>query len=571
MSTTTTNYELVKPALTDAADITATNGNWDTIDTELKRVYDKAFEVQTGNRALVSNGSGAITASSVTDTELGYLSGVTSSVQTQLDGKQATVDGAASSIVSSDLTASKALVSDASGKVAASTVTATELGYLSGADSNVQDQIDTVFAESKEMVGDIMQTMGEIQDGWVETDGGILDNEEHPDLYGVFPYSGYVQTRTFSVSSSDAQAGLKFFKYENGYYVGFAYGTLFWRLPTETSWTTRNLTTTLLEGRYRVGEMDIMWDEANNQWLLAAHIEHSSSGYQGYVKLYSMPTLNGTLEKIFDNTNSGSGSTPVLLKKIDSYYFYKDASYDNNTAMNNKAKMYRATNPNGTWTNMTGSSYGMNYSIGFVGKFNDRWFLGGAKTITDDAKIYPAVAYSGVGQDLTSATWTVKTMGSGVSTDSYPSRYHFVNNIIYMPKCGAYLFATGEQSDDDSARFYSYDLDTFTSLGTSLTKRIGGEQQNPRFVDGILYLASGAYRDVEGNTGNPLAYPYIEKTISNMNLPIADPAMLRNGIYMTNSTTTIIENACTKSLPNITGTNGIRYKIKADGVPGTGG
>lgn len=36
MSTTTTNYGLVKPQLTDSADITAMNGNWDKIDTELK-------------------------------------------------------------------------------------------------------------------------------------------------------------------------------------------------------------------------------------------------------------------------------------------------------------------------------------------------------------------------------------------------------------------------------------------------------------------------------------------------------------------------------------------------------
>jgi hypothetical protein len=35
MSTTTKNYGLVKPELTDAADITATNKNWDKIDTEL--------------------------------------------------------------------------------------------------------------------------------------------------------------------------------------------------------------------------------------------------------------------------------------------------------------------------------------------------------------------------------------------------------------------------------------------------------------------------------------------------------------------------------------------------------
>ncbi len=44
----------------------------------------------TALRALVTDGSGVITISAVTATELGYLSGVTSSVQTQLNGKQAT-------------------------------------------------------------------------------------------------------------------------------------------------------------------------------------------------------------------------------------------------------------------------------------------------------------------------------------------------------------------------------------------------------------------------------------------------------------------------------------------------
>lgn len=35
MSTTTTNYQFIKPALTDPADITALNANWDKIDAEL--------------------------------------------------------------------------------------------------------------------------------------------------------------------------------------------------------------------------------------------------------------------------------------------------------------------------------------------------------------------------------------------------------------------------------------------------------------------------------------------------------------------------------------------------------
>ena len=43
----------------------------------------------TANRAIVSDGSGNLAASSVTSAELGHLSGVTSAIQTQLDGKQA--------------------------------------------------------------------------------------------------------------------------------------------------------------------------------------------------------------------------------------------------------------------------------------------------------------------------------------------------------------------------------------------------------------------------------------------------------------------------------------------------
>lgn len=65
-------------------------------------------------------------------------------LQTALDGKQATITGGATSITSSNLTASRALVSDGSGKVAVSSVTSTELGYLSGVTSAIQTQLNTL-------------------------------------------------------------------------------------------------------------------------------------------------------------------------------------------------------------------------------------------------------------------------------------------------------------------------------------------------------------------------------------------------------------------------------------------
>ena len=115
----------------DAKQATIT-GSATTIDTESL----------TANRAVISNGSQKIAVSDVTDTELGYLDGVTSAVQTQIDSKQATITGGATTITSSNLTTSRALQSNSSGKVEVSDVTTTELGYLDGVTSAIQTQLD---------------------------------------------------------------------------------------------------------------------------------------------------------------------------------------------------------------------------------------------------------------------------------------------------------------------------------------------------------------------------------------------------------------------------------------------
>jgi hypothetical protein len=94
------------------------------------------------NTVLQADANKNMTSSSITTTELGYLSGASSNLQGQLDTKQDTITGAATTITSSDLTADRALLSDTNGKVAASSITTTELGYLSGVTSNLQGQLD---------------------------------------------------------------------------------------------------------------------------------------------------------------------------------------------------------------------------------------------------------------------------------------------------------------------------------------------------------------------------------------------------------------------------------------------
>jgi hypothetical protein len=138
------------------------------------------------NRATIIDGSGNLTVSSVTDTTLGYLD-ATSSVQTQLDGKQP-LDGDLTAISalattgvmkrtgaetygtsnvnltsevtgvlpianggtnsSTALSNDFAIVSSGGAIVESSTISTTELGYLDTVSSNIQTQLDAKVADT---------------------------------------------------------------------------------------------------------------------------------------------------------------------------------------------------------------------------------------------------------------------------------------------------------------------------------------------------------------------------------------------------------------------------------------
>ena len=85
-------------------------------------------ETLDASRAVISNSDGNIAVSDVTSTELGYLDGVTSNVQTQLDAKQAS-DTDLAAIAAMDNSDGNIIVGSASGWVAESSATArTSLG-----------------------------------------------------------------------------------------------------------------------------------------------------------------------------------------------------------------------------------------------------------------------------------------------------------------------------------------------------------------------------------------------------------------------------------------------------------
>lgn len=103
------------------------------------------------------------------------LKGNVTTLTNALGSKQDTIAGGASTITDDNLAANRALVSNASGKVAASAVTATELGYLDGVTSNVQTQLDSKALDSNVVhkAGDESIGGSKTFSGGVKLDGGV--------------------------------------------------------------------------------------------------------------------------------------------------------------------------------------------------------------------------------------------------------------------------------------------------------------------------------------------------------------------------------------------------------------
>ena len=148
----------------------------------------------TADRACISNGSGVLVASAVSATELGFLDNVSSSIQTQLNSKNATITDGSLSIArtsglqtaldakqasitagtnlsfsgttlnasAATITASRVAVSNGSGAIVASDITTTELNYLDGTTSAIQTQLNSKLnTSSKEINGD--GSVGEVR------------------------------------------------------------------------------------------------------------------------------------------------------------------------------------------------------------------------------------------------------------------------------------------------------------------------------------------------------------------------------------------------------------------------
>ena len=122
------------------------------VDTSINNLDKAAVTAGTGqviSSVSQSNGIISVSAKTLAEADIPTLSqSKISGLTASLNAKQNTITGAASTVTINNLAANRALVSDTSGKIAVSVVTSTELSYLDGVTSNVQTQLNGKAASS---------------------------------------------------------------------------------------------------------------------------------------------------------------------------------------------------------------------------------------------------------------------------------------------------------------------------------------------------------------------------------------------------------------------------------------
>lgn len=154
----------------------------------------KVGSTNAGDRVVGTAQDGTIYESEALTSELQYLLSDwrgTTGIMTLLGKKQNTITGGATTITSSNLTASRVLVSNSFGKVAVSSITSTELRYLDGVTSGIQTQIDSIKYNWLWYQG---KSSGSVTDNPGSTYGAIINGNCPKDSVSKGVYATYNDT-----------------------------------------------------------------------------------------------------------------------------------------------------------------------------------------------------------------------------------------------------------------------------------------------------------------------------------------------------------------------------------------
>ncbi len=98
---------------------------------------------------------------------ISQINGMVQDINTAIDTKQDTITGAATTITSDDLTADRALISNSSGKIDVATTTTTELNYVHGVTSGIQTQLNSKASTSLDNLSAAGQMIIDSQNGTI--------------------------------------------------------------------------------------------------------------------------------------------------------------------------------------------------------------------------------------------------------------------------------------------------------------------------------------------------------------------------------------------------------------------
>jgi hypothetical protein len=127
----------------------------------------------------------------------------------------ANIAGAVSTITTGNLTASRALESDGSGKVAVSAITSTELGYLDGVTSAIQTQLDAKLASTSYTASDVLTKLLTVDGTGSSLDADQLDGQ-HGNYYAVETTRASNAAELASgIASAVAGSGITGFSFED--------------------------------------------------------------------------------------------------------------------------------------------------------------------------------------------------------------------------------------------------------------------------------------------------------------------------------------------------------------------
>ncbi len=289
--------------------------------------------------------------SGATAEEIGYLSGLTGNVQTQLNAKQG------------------ASVSNA---------TAERLGGNPG--MTVDEAINATVDESGFTIGNRMLGYTGITDDWIICDGRVVEKNEYPVLWEKLPCSASTLIETLPNGSGtmsdtgDTIGSSKLFEV-NGFIVCFQKADLYYRRKNETTWN--HTSWDGIRSHHQVYQnnwcfIGIVYDNTINKYCVMISMAYSnSSGYYKNV-LYTVSNLSEAPSNNYTTVSGGGLSDGYHFFKVGDYYVFLTMYSYNATA-------YYTNNILGSWTLLGGTS------LVDVETFDDRLIAYGYTTTTESS------------------------------------------------------------------------------------------------------------------------------------------------------------------------------------------